>query len=131
MVVMLIIIVAMLNFLAAFVLLYKAEEYYSIRQLIVPVMFNWGLHEVALGSGWYLFLPFLLIVLVYFHLLFLVAVLIWHILFSIALASAYGETKFFGIILILLPVIGMIILGLRDSHYQGPVGLLDVFRKEV
>lgn|GEM_PF-6269114 len=120
-----------LGMIAMFGLLEKAGMFYGWQQLILPFIGAWDLHTAVFGEGkgWYCLLPFLITILSIFYPLIALLLLLWHIIFSFALAKAFGETKVFALILIFLPLIGMIILGWNKSEYYGPVeGLFEIFR---
>ena len=119
------IIVAAVYFISSCILIAKAGEIESRAAIVfAPVT----IHRLVFGQNRYFVIPFLLIILSFFNPWFLVGLVVWHIIFSISLARAYGETVLFGILVALLPGLGMIVLAFGKSDYVGPVDLFFFLR---
>jgi len=112
---------SILTFIASILLIGKADEIDGIITFVFsPVI----LHKVVFSKRRYILMPIAIVAsMIFISPLFVIAALIWHFIFSISLAKAFGETIVYGIFLAILPGISMIILGFGKSEYEGPVNL--------
>lgn len=81
----------------------------------VPIYNQYVYYEIAGRPGWWVFLAFIPFVGG------LVA-LVTGIIASLDLAKSFGKSSGFGVLLILLPIIGLPMLAFGDASYQGPAG---------
>ena len=113
-----------ISFVAYVLLIMKADSYDSVWSVIfAPIT----IHRIVLGRGRYILVPIVLsilpIIMPPFALLFNIVLIIWYILFAIALGEAFGRSKLFKAFLVFLPGISTIVLAFSFVEYQGNVNL--------
>ena len=108
-------------YLGALLIVIKAGEYDgAVSFLISPI----NLYYIIFGSRLYFIIPVILIISYYLFSPWLsIALLIWHIIYSISLAKAFGMSILAGIIFIFFPILSMLYVGLF-KEYEGEVDLL-------
>lgn len=87
----------------------------------VPIYNTWTLCEIAGRPGWWALVG-LLSVIPFINFIAWIAVLVVQIFVSIDLSKSFGKDSVFAILLILLPVVGLPLLGFGDAQYQGAAG---------
>lgn len=103
-----------------------------ILVLVVLIGSMWKLFTKANKPGWAAIIPFYNIIVMleiigrplwWFVCMFIPFVSIWFsIVLALDLAKSYGKSTLYGVLLILLPIVGFPLLAFgKDTHYVGPV----------
>ena len=98
--------------------------------LLMPIV----IHKIVFGNAWYTLAPIASIILgvILFQLdspLASLPVWVWHFIFSMSLARAFGKSILFGIFTVFSFNIAWLILAFGGSEYEGHVDLFGFLRR--
>jgi hypothetical protein len=109
------------------ILVFKAEGFYGFSESLAVIFLGpFILYRIIFGRRRYILIPVVAVVLTMFvSPWFIIAVVAWHVLYSICLGKAYDASVLFISFLIFVPGISVIVLAFSNKYdYQGPVSVL-------
>lgn len=90
-------------------------------EAVIPYYSSWTYYEISGYPGWFALIS-LCAFIPYLGWAASIAILVFDILAGISLAKKFGKSEGFGVLLALLPIVGLPILAFGKDQYDGSLG---------